>query len=343
MRILNIMLAEVRGGVETMSLRYHQAMKAAGFTVLSLGHKDGVLGQNLPAAEFRAAHALVNHDPFVALALRGIAKTFKPDLILTHGNRATGIALLPFIGTANKTVQVVHNFRHKGQGSRLLAAICVSSSVHDSLKAAHPELPLYDVANFGPLDARDVKPAPSHTPILGTLGRLHAQKGIDVMIRALALLQKENIILPLRIAGDGPLSAQLHALAHEQGVERQTDFRGWVSPAADYLHGLDLFILPSRIEPFGLVVAESMAAGVPVVATDIDGPKEILKDGALGYLCPPDDPHALAEAIKRAIGDWKTTLAKARAAQDHALSHYSLEAGQARLIDALKQIAQNRP
>jgi len=341
MRVLNIMLAQVRGGVETMSLRYHEAMVAAGIECLSLGHSDGVLAHHLPAAGFRPVNALVNHDPFAAWTLKRIARGFRPDIVLTHGNRATGIALLPFLGTAEKTVQVVHNFRHKGQLSRLRAAICVSESVHDSVKTTHPDMPLFTVANFGPLNERPVKPAPSGAPVLGTLGRLHVNKGIDVMVRAMAILKAQGVDVYLKIAGDGPEMPRLTHLIIDEGVSDRVSFAGWIDEPADYLHGLDLFVLPSRVEPFGLVVAESMAAGVPVVATDIDGPKEILQHGALGRLCAAEDPQALAAAIGIALADWKTTLEKARAAQDYALSQFSLEAGQARLVETLEQIAQN--
>lgn len=342
MRILNMMLAHVRGGVETMSLRYHEAMIQSGVEVLSLGHSEGVLAQALPAGQFQALNAMVNHDPFAAFALRGIAKAFRPDLVLTHGNRATGICLLPFLGTADKTVQVVHNFRHKDQLDRARAAICVSASVRDSVMAGHPGLAAYDVVNFGPLTQRSVKPAPSGVPVLGTLGRLHVNKGLDVMIRALAMLKDEGTFVRLKIAGDGPEKDNLQRLALSLGLEGLVEFCGWVT-AADYLEGLDLFILPSRVEPFGLVVTEAMAAGVPVVATRIDGPREILLDGELGLLCDNEDPHALAAVIKASLGDWPATLKRARAAQHYAMTHFTLDAGKARLATVLQQIANNHP
>ena len=346
MRILNIMLAQVRGGVETMALRYHEAMRAAGLNVLSVGHKDGVLGTSLPAAEiapeFAHVNALVNHDPFAALRIRAIARDFKPDLVLTHGNRATGIALLPFLGTAAKTVQVVHNFRHKGQITRARAAICVSHSVHASLKAAYPDLPMYDISNFGPLSERPVKPAPTAIPVLGTLARLHVNKGLDVAIRAIGLLKARGVPVILRIAGEGPERAHLDALVRDNGVTDQVQFCGWVNEIAGYLNSLDLFVLPSRVEPFGLVVTEAMAAGAPVIASRIDGPREILRDGDLGTLSPKDDPAALADAIAAALADWPGVLDRARRAQAYALTHFSLEAGQARLKSVLNDIVQHR-
>ena len=131
---------------------------------------------------------------------------------------------------------------------------------------------------------------------------------------------------------------ELEALTRELGLAAAVDFVGWVADAADFLHGLDLFVLPSRVEPFGLVVAESMAAGAPIVATGIDGPKEILQDGALGTLCAPDDPAALAAAVAAAAADWPSSLNKARAAQAYAQAHFSLEAGRARLTATLDAI-----
>ncbi len=344
MRIVNIMLAHVRGGVETMAVRYHQAMRRAGFDVLSVGHSQGELFAavergDLPSAEVVRMDAPINHDPFAAWKLRGIDRDFKSDIILTHGNRATGISLLPFLGTAGKTVQVVHNFRHKNQVGRLRAAVAVSLSVRDSLRASHPALPVFEVLNFAPLDVRPVKAAPEAVPVIGTLSRLHRNKGVDVMLEAMARLRDRGVEVRLRIAGDGPERETLEALSHSLDLEDRVTFEGWVSPAADYLTTLDLFAAPSRVEPFGLVVAESMAAGVPVVASRIDGPREILKDGELGRLVAAEDADALAFAIEAAVKDWPGTLARAQSAQDYAAAHFSLPAGAARLKTVLQQIA----
>jgi glycosyltransferase involved in cell wall biosynthesis len=338
----------VRGGVETMALRYHQALKASGVAVMSLGHPEGLLAEGVlgeqPGAEgsrgddFRPVRALFNHDPFAAAQIRAAARDFQPDLVLTHGNRPTGICLLPFVGTAGRTVQVIHNFRHKGQSGRVRAAICVSGSVAESVRKAHPGLPVFELANFGPLAEREVKAAPQGTVTLGTLGRLHVNKGIDIMLHAMASLRRDGHDVRLHIGGDGPQRQVLQGLAHELGLDDRVAFIGWVDKTADFLHGLDLFVLPSRVEPFGLVVAESMAAGTPVVSAGIDGPREILLDGVLGQLCAPEDPEALARALIEAMADWSATLKKAQAAQFYARTHFSLEAGRERLKTTLDSI-----
>jgi glycosyltransferase involved in cell wall biosynthesis len=339
MRVLNIMLARQRGGVETMAVRYHQALAQGGFEVLSAGHPEGMLTEALDANAVRPLSAYLNYDPIAALSLGMLARWFKPDLVLAHGNRAAGIALMPLSGVAARTVQVVHNFRHKPDVNRLRAAIAVSGPIHASLRNQFPDLAVFEVDNFAALSPHPVKPAPEGVPVLGTLGRLHVNKGLDVVLQALARLRDDGVAVRLKIAGDGPIKDELVHLATALGLNHQVEFCGWMTPAGDYLRGLDLFLCPSRVEPFGLVVIESMAAGVPVVASDIDGPRQSLHEGRFGYLCAREDPAAMADAIKQAIADWPGTLAKAHGARDFALSHFSLEAGTARLSEAVQQIA----
>lgn len=340
MRVLNIMLARQRGGVETMAVRYHQALEQAGFEVVSAGHPQGMLAEALDASPaFHPLSAHHNYDPIAALSLGRLARRFKPDLVLAHGNRAAGLALNPLSGITGRTVQVVHNFRHKPEISRLRAAIAVSDPVYESLRGHFPDLPVFAVNNFAALSPHPVKPAPTGVPVLGTLGRLHANKGLDVVLRAIARLRDQGVTLRLRIAGDGPVREELVQLTATLGLADRVTFCGWMTPAGDYLSGLDLFLCPSRVEPFGLVVIESMAAGVPVVASDIDGPRQSLDGGRLGYLCAREDPIAMADAIRQAISDWPGTLQKARLARDHALSQFSLEAGTGRLAEAVRQIA----
>jgi glycosyltransferase involved in cell wall biosynthesis len=96
-----------------------------------------------------------------------------------------------------------------------------------------------------------------------------------------------------------------------------------------------LFVLSSRVEPFGLVVIEAMAAGAPIVAANIDGPHDILDGGRLGRLVAAGSVQALADGIMGALADPVGALGTARLAQTEALARYSLDAGGARLAAAL--------
>ena len=338
MRILNIMLARVKGGVETMAVHYHTAMVAEGHEVLSLGHPEGALATALDARVFRPLNARFNHDPMAMLQLRRYVRDFRPDLVLAHGNRAAGLCLLPFTGLADRTVQVMHNNFSKGHLGRVRAAFCVSASVREHVAAAFPGTLLFQVDNFAPLVEGEVKAAPAGRPVIGVLGRLHEQKGFDILIRAAALLRDDGIDFELRIGGEGPMREELQALVATFGLGDRVTFCGWIEPGTPYLSGLDLFVVPSRYEPFGLVVIEAMAMGLPVVASANEGPREILCDGRYGRMFPNEDPVALAAVLKDALGDWTHMLDLARAGKAHVLDTYGLRAGQRRLAAALAAI-----
>lgn len=336
MRLLNVMMGKSRGGLEAMAVRYHEALQAAGFDVLSAGHPQGMLAG---LSDFRPLTTSFSQDPFSALKLKAIAKRFRPDLVIVHGNRALFVATHSWAGLANKTLAVVHNFRAKATLEKVRGALCVSPAVKQDVEQTYPSLAAHLMENFLPLAERPVKAPPACTPVVGALGRLHVNKGFDILLQAAALLRERGISLKLQIAGDGPEDDTLKTLAARLGLGTEDlTFTGWVTGPADYLAKLDLFVLPSRVEPFGLVVVEAMAAGVPVISSDIDGPRTILRSGELGVMVPPEDPSALADAIAAALANWPATLERARKAQIQALDIYDQAAGQRRLTALLQEL-----
>ncbi len=342
-RVLNVMLAKGRGGVETMALRYHEALRAEGYRVMSLGHPEGVLAQGLVRNSFRPLTSGCNYDILAAARLYEQVREFRPHLILNHGNRATNLALMPFVAQGAQVVQVLHNQCFKPHLKRVSAAICVSAGVRDGLVAAYPGIKAHEVANFSWLEHKPVKAGPQSPPVIGALGRLHEVKGFDVLLRAAALLRDRGVDFRLRLAGDGPELQNLRALRNQLNLGDRVDFCGWLSKPEDFMAGVDLFVVPSRHEAFGLVVVEAMAAGVPVVASDIKGPRDILSNGKFGALCRGEDPAALAEAMGAVFADWTGALATARQAQAHALATFSFASGAARLRQAVETIRSGRP
>jgi glycosyltransferase involved in cell wall biosynthesis len=130
-------------------------------------------------------------------------------------------------------------------------------------------------------------------------------KGLDVLLRAMALLREGDETVRLVLAGDGPLRSELQQLAASLHVDEQVQFIGYQSrPAvARLLNECMLFVLPSRYESLGIAVVEALACGKPVVATAVDGIPEIIEDGTNGILVEPEDARALAAAIRRLLGD----------------------------------------
>lgn len=330
------MLASGRGGVETMALRYHEALRADGCQVLSVGHPMGVLAEGLDASQFRALDTLCNRDPLAALRIALIVRDFRPDTILMHGNRATGLCLMPFVAGDARTVQVLHNRCYKPHLKRVGAALCVSPDVSAGLAQAYPDVRRIEVANFAHLDARPVKLRPGRPPVIGAMGRLHEVKRFDLLIDAAARLRDAGHDFTVRIAGDGPERAALEAQAERLNMTGRIEFSGWIDDTRAFLSELDLFVVSSRYESFGLVLVEAMAAGVPVVSADIDGPRAVLGDGRFGVLFQGGQTESLAEAVTAVFADWNGALRRARKAQGHALATFGFEAGQRRLADALR-------
>ncbi len=143
------------------------------------------------------------------------------------------------------------------------------------------------------------------SPYLLFVGRLEtAQKGLDVLFRALIDPLLAQTRVPLVVAGDGPDAAALRAVATRLGLEGRVRWAGRVEGAAkrSLMAGAAAVVVPSRYETFGMVAAEAMACGAPVVASDVDCLRDVVAHAG-GVLVPPEDPGALAAGIAGLLGD----------------------------------------
>ena len=152
-------------------------------------------------------------------------------------------------------------------------------------------------------------------PVVGTVGRLSQEKGLDVLVRAIAQISGEGRALRLLIVGDGPERGKLEQLVDRLGIGDVTEFRGEVShdavPAA--LAELDIFAMPSLAEGFGVAALEASATGLPVVASDVHGIPDVVDHPRTGLLVPPGSAAALATALTRLLdnGDLRNELGTA--------------------------------
>lgn len=147
-------------------------------------------------------------------------------------------------------------------------------------------------------------PPPAAAAPRGVLfvGRLHRQKGVDTLVRAVPLLPPG---CPVTLAGDGPERGALRRLAAELGVADRVRVTGFLPhrEVPRLLAAAQVAVLPSRYEELGTALVEAMAAGRPVVASRVGGIPELVRDGVDGLLVPPEDPVALAAAISRLLAD----------------------------------------
>ena len=142
-------------------------------------------------------------------------------------------------------------------------------------------------------------------PYILALGRVVPKKGFDLLLSAYASVGEDRRRADLVIAGAGHALGDLERLADDLGVGRQVHFVGRLSreEVAAAMSGATLFVMPSRLEPFGIVVLEAWRAGVPVVATTRGGAPEFVEDGKTGVLVDPFDTPAFAAALDSLLAD----------------------------------------
>jgi glycosyltransferase involved in cell wall biosynthesis len=181
----------------------------------------------------------------------------------------------------------------------------VFPQLRDKIVCIHNGVDLTELESLACHSART-----DRSPYILCVAMHNEKKGIDVLLRAFAQIQDKEPKLRLMLAGDGPLRSRFEELAASLGIVDKVKFLGQQGRAqvADLLYGCEVFVLPSRSEPFGIVLIEAMAFKKPVVATTVGGIPEIIENGKDGILVEPDNPRALAEALITVLEDRTLSL-----------------------------------
>lgn len=245
-------------------------------------------------------------DIFTRSRLRRAIVAFKPDIVFSWMSRATGY--VPAGTPAEKGF--VHlarlggyydlkNYRHCDH------LVCNTEDLRTyAINGGWAESRVHYVPNFVAAErampvSRATLATPGDVPVFLAAGRLHPNKGFDVLLDAMARVPKAHLWL----AGSGPLDAQLKAQAGRLNIADRVHFLGWRSDVVSLIAAADVLVCPSRLEPLGNVVLEAWAQGAPVVAAASMGPAALIEEGQSGLLVPLDNATALADALLRILAD----------------------------------------
>ena len=303
MRLLQAMAGAEFGGAEAFFERLAIALHRAGLEQRILVRPNG-----RRCGRLREAGLDVVELPFGGpLDLRtrwGFHRAigqFKPSLSLTWMNRASQFC--PKAGQVRVgrlggyyDLKYYKGFDHLIGNTRDIRAWIVDQGWPGD--RAHYLPNFVSAATAAPFPREEVY-TPMHAPLVLAMGRLHANKGFDTLLRALA--KAPGVYLWL--AGEGPEREALELLAERLSVKPRVRFLGWRDDPASLFAAADVFVCSSRHEPLGNVVIEAWAQTIPVIATESQGPASLVSHEKTGLLVPIDDEVAMGAAIERLFRD----------------------------------------
>ena len=268
-----------------------------------------------------------------AVQVRRAAAGFGADVVHANSIRAGLVVGLARLGPAARVVHVrdclppgplttatmrliaatattvIANSEYTARSVRASAPGARLEVVHNSVDLAR-----WDPAKIDRAAARSrLGTAGERKVLLGVVAQLSPWKGQDVAVEALRLLDERGVDAHLLLIGSAKFVARatrfdneayvagLKARIAETGLGARVSWLGERDDVPELVGALDILMLPSREEPFGRALIEAMALGVPVLATAVGGPPEIIVDGREGYLLAPEDPHAWAAAVQRIL------------------------------------------
>ncbi len=324
-RVLHV--AEAAGGVE----RYLETLFK-----YSKGKVENILvcSQNYDYKKFKTlvdrvivlkmAHDIEpSSDIKVERTLRRIIKQLKPDIVYAHSSKAGAFARIADLGLNNKVIYNPHGWAFNMQQSakkkemykwvEKISAhfcdkiVCISDAEKESalrekickpskLQVIYNGIDLEEIEKTTPMSRAQLG-IPEDAFVVGMVGRLSKQKAPDTFVKAAKLIKEKIPNAFFLMVGDGELRDQVESLINQYDLGSSFLRTGWVDNPTAYMKIMDVGMLLSRWEGFGLVLPEYMACGVPIVATNVDAIPNIITNGVNGMLVNVDDYHEAASKV----------------------------------------------
>lgn len=301
-------------------------------------------------------------DARVLMQLSARIRGERYDLIHAHASKPGFLMRMAAIGSGIPVIYSPHNFAfHEGSNPLVARAVAlfekfaalfttqiIAVAKHErdlALKYGVGKPELYSVIPTGidpvpyqqPADVPEIKRSlgiPTTAKIIGTVGRLAVPKLPLDFIRVAAELKKDFSDLHFVWVGSGPLQKEAQALTDELGLRGVIHWLGHRDDVNHLYHAFDCFLLLSRWEANPLVLLEAFSAGVPVIASDNQGARELIGDGGHGILVPVADVSAVSAAIRSVLQNPDLAMAMNRLALDEVSRVFSLE----RMMKQLEEI-----
>ncbi|MFQ3593604.1 MAG: glycosyltransferase [Gemmataceae bacterium] len=332
MNLVHLLASPFVGGPERQVLGLARAQAEQHRTTFLSFAERGLARPFLHQAQLQgfAAHELNSNYPWLRAAINEVAdwlRQLRADVLLTSGYkpdilgwRAARKVGIPVVGIAHGWTDVTWKVRLYEWIDALAlrfmdVVVCVSQATAGRARQRGiPSKKIRVIRNALDTAPYDV-PCPTarsnvqrlFTPLprflVGTVGRLSPEKGMEVFVRAAILLARRRADVGFVLMGEGPTRPILERLIQEAGLEDRILLAGFCRDLPALLPGLDVVVNASHTEGLPVALLEAMAARLPVVATAVGGTPEVVVEGETGYLVPPNQPERLAQRIETLLDD----------------------------------------
>lgn len=368
MRVLLVVDSLALGGAERSVVSLATALHTQGHHVAVAASGGGPLASELAAIPI--ANSILAPEP----VKRRVSSTYADNLLtmlieqdadIVHAHCYASIvaAALALQGTSTPLVITEHTEsrwqgpaergQHRWAQSRARAIIAVSRGIRDALNGGGSGLasahPTFYIPNAVPQEPATHSLSAAVTalplsgdgvegPLIGVIARMEPEKGVDVFLQAFAILLTRHPHARCVLVGDGSLLPLLQWQAHALGLADRAAFPGSCANARAILPRLSLLAVPSLSEGSPLVVLEGMAAGVPIVASAIDGIADQIRHGEEGLLVSPGNPAPLVDAMDYVLSHPAEAARMADAAVKRAQSHFRFDVMVNRVLDVYEGV-----
>ena len=337
LKVLTVLAGASVGGAETFFVSLTRALKKAGLDVRSVlkTNSDREAALAAEGVGYKTAPFGSLLDFSTAGVLRQMAREFVPDVVLAFAGRAA--SFLPREGVRIGRLGGYYNLKNFRRCDYL---VCNAPDlVRYVTERGWPEERVFLIPNFpalpeGPKLDRGLFGTPDDAPLALALGRLHPNKGLDILIRAAETVPG----LFVWIAGEGPERETLQRLAVERSVKDRVKFLGWRNDRSSLFKTADFCVYPSREEPFGNVVVEAWASGTPLLTTASTGPRWLVRDGKDALMTPVYYGDALAEGMMRLMASPEVRASLSAAGRRRVNAEFSEPAIVARYIELFQRV-----
>ncbi len=301
MKIVNIILTSQNGGAEQAFVDYIAVLKNLGHQNLAVVKIDAPYANQVSELGIevrKVANKFGDHDIFAVKKLQKILQDFDADVVIAHIGRSSALMKKVIKKITNRKVFLIA-VNHSMNVKRSIGADLILSVnreiFHRTVDLGQPEDTTFVIGNAIDLEgaiaqAPQVNLQKQDVITLGAMARIDDKKGFEFLIRAIVEMEKlaaeKNLKhkFILKIAGAGPYEYKLRELVKFLKIEDKIEFCGWVKDKKQFFESIDIFCSASDNETFGLVLLEAMKYRKPIIATDTDGSKEILRDKVDGLI-----------------------------------------------------------